>query len=372
MCRTPALGGHLYECADCGNVRYQYFSCGHSQCPICQGIKRQQWQDRLSSRLLNIPYCHITFTMPHELNGLSRRYPKAMYNILFRSSWQTIKEVCESDKNVGGLPGMSAVLHTWGSDLKYHVHVHSLVSFGGLSLQNKGVWCWPKHKHKLASFRLLSRCFRKNFLKALKLLMNQNQLDYHLTYQELTQDLQRKRWVVNHQRPTADTDVLTAYLGRYICRIGISHHRLSYDKSSGEVRIEYNNYRLQEAGKAAPKAYKYFSALSAIHQILQHQLPPWFQRSRHYGLHAGASYKKHQVNLPSEVKRNGLTVRTLIQILKALLKKEAWVCSVCQSTNYHIFALVANMQWLFTNANIRLPNRSPPISLTPDQQAYSF
>ena len=157
LCRTPALGGRRIICKQCSQVRYQYFSCGNSQCPQCQGIKRLQWQDRLACRMLSVPYCHITFTLPHDLNGLARSHPRAIYNLLFRSAWRTIEQLCAKPENVGGKPGMTAVLHTWGSDLKYHVHVHCLVTFGGLQMKPQTEWKWPKLKKKLArSFSMVS------------------------------------------------------------------------------------------------------------------------------------------------------------------------------------------------------------------------
>ena len=230
--------------------------------------------------MLQVPYCHITFTLPHCLNGLARRNPWEVYNLMFRSAWQTVRRLCKKLKNVGGLPGMSAVLHTWGSDLKYHVHLHCLVTFGGYNEQD-GQWHWPKRKRKIAPYRKLSGKYRAIFLKRLKKLMESGQVDYHQSYEELESSLPKKRWVVNHQWPTAETKVIEEYLGRYICRIGISNKRLSYDKNGENVCIEYNNYREQKAGEPAPKAYRHMPPLVAMHQILQHQLPRYFPRSRH-------------------------------------------------------------------------------------------
>ena len=136
LCRTAALGGLRHTCPDCGGVEYRYFSCGHSHCPLCQGNKRQAWYERVEAGLLKVPYCHITFTLPHELNGLCRLHPSIMYGMLFRVAWQTLRELCAEPGGVEGLPGMTAVLHTWGSDLKHHVHLHCLVTFGGLDQSN--------------------------------------------------------------------------------------------------------------------------------------------------------------------------------------------------------------------------------------------
>ncbi|MEM6697853.1 MAG: transposase zinc-binding domain-containing protein [Bacteroidota bacterium] len=112
VCRTPALGGHQITCKGCGAVRYQYFSCGNAQCPICQGIKRLQWQDKLAKKMLKVPYCHITFTLPHQLNGLARKNPKVIYGMLMRVAWKTIDHLTQQDTYLGGKVGMTAVLHT--------------------------------------------------------------------------------------------------------------------------------------------------------------------------------------------------------------------------------------------------------------------
>ena len=358
VCRTPALGGQQFTCKGCGEVRYQYFSCGNSHCPICGGIKRMRWQDRLRNRMLSVPYSHITFTLPHDLNGLTRRNQWAVYNLLFRSAWKTIKSLSDKPKNVGGLPGMSAVLHTWGSDLKYHVHMHCLVTFGGYN-DKEGTWHWPRRKNKIAPYRKLSGKFKSIFLEGLKKSMDKGDIAYHLSYEELESSLPKKRWVVNHQWPTTEPKVIEEYLGRYICRIGISHKRLSYDKDGNNVRMEYNNYRKQESGKAAPKAYRNLPPLVAIAQIVQHLLPASFQRSRHYGLHAAPTYKRLQPVLPDSIKRNGATVRTILQLLKALLKQEPYRCEVCQGTDFEITILLPDKT--YTRQYLPFTGRNPPL-----------
>jgi hypothetical protein len=144
-----------------------------------------------------------------------------------------------------------------------------------------------------------------------------------------------------------------------IFRIGISHKRLSYDKDGNNVRIEYNNYRKQESGKAAPKAYRDLPPLVAIAQIIQHLLPTSFQRSRHYGLHAAPTYKRLRHILPNTVKRNGATVRTVFQLLKALLKQEPYRCEVCQGIDFEITILLPDK--MYVRQYLPLAGRNPPI-----------
>ena len=318
-----------------------------------------QWQDRLSRRMLKVPYVHTTFTLPHDLNGLARKNKKAIYGLLMRSCWKTINELCSDENNVGAKPGMTAVLHTWGSDLKYHIHVHSLITFGGLSVEKIPRWCWPKRKHKLASFRKMCSLFRTIFLNGLEELMNNKEVIYHLTFEEIKADVIKKRWVVHNTRPTAKTQVIEEYLSRYICRIGITNSRLSYDKDGKNVRIQYNDYRNQKEGQPAPKKYRNLDPLLAIQLILQHVLPLYFQKVRHYGLHAGATYNKIKDQIPNKLKRNGKTVRTVIEILTLLLSKEPYKCESCGCTEFTTYILASDAtfiaKFLFTNKG-----RSPP------------
>ena len=132
VCRTPALGGKRVTCSACLHSRHIYLSCGNSQCPLCQNRKRELWQKKISEKLLDVPYVHVVFTVPHALNKLIRLNQRALYNITMRAAWTTMKDLTAQPQNVGGLPGMVAVLHTFGSDMKQHVHVHALITFGGM------------------------------------------------------------------------------------------------------------------------------------------------------------------------------------------------------------------------------------------------
>ncbi len=308
--------------------------------------------------MLNVPYCHVTFTLPKELRGMARRNQKALYNLLLRSSWKVINELCVNRSNVKGKPGMTVVLHTWGSDLKYHVHVHCLVTFGGLTEDRKPEWLWPERKDMLARYRKISSLYRKTFLAGLKKLMTSGEVVYHESYETIEASLLKKRWVVKQCWPTADTKVIEEYLGRYICRIGISNKRLSYDKNGQNVRIEYNDYRNQKQGQAAPKKYRNLPPLVAMQMFLQHQLPRYFQKVRHYGLHSSVLYKKVKDQIPDQLKRNGRTVRTVIQILKALLKTKPYQCEHCGGTDFEVDLIQSDPTYLARHILHR--KRGPP------------
>lgn len=221
-------------------------------------------------------------------------------------------------------------------------------------------WKWPRRKYKLAPFRKLRGAFRDIFLSGLKRLMGNEEVAYHRSFAEMEAELLQKGWVVNHQRPTAETKVIEEYLGRYICRIGISNKRLHYDKGGKNVRIEYNDYSRQEPGKAAPKKYRDLPPLVAMQLFLQHQLPPYFQRVRHYGLHSGVAYAKLKGKIPDKLKRNGYTVRTVIQILRALLAEEPYRCEHCGGYSFESELIEPSRHYL--NRHVLHHGRSPPRS----------
>ena len=363
VCRTPALGGHRLSCPDCAETWYRYFSCGHSYCPLCQGSKREAWYERLRGKLLEVPYCHITFTVPHELNGICRLHPKQMYTILFHSAWRSLRDLCGEDNRVGGLPGMTAVLHTWGSDLKQHVHIHCLVTYGGLD-EKSGEWRWPHCKNKLLRHRPLRSLYKKYFLEALETWMTAPDSDctYHESYAVLTADLLTKTWVVNQQPPTADPEVIGSYLSRYISRVGISDNRVAYDAASGQVQLEFKDYRKQEAGQAAPLSYRNLPPLVAMVSILRHVLPAYFQRSRHYGLHAHSTYQRVKDSIPLAVRRSDGGIRLLFLLLKHMLQIKVTACDSCGSLRPAIRDLVyPDSNYIKALTNLR--PRSPPAVL---------
>ncbi len=358
VCKTPFLGGHGLVRDGCGDIKYVYHSCGNSQCPCCQSIKRLQWQDKVSARMLSVPYVHTTFTLPHQLNGMAKRNPRQIYGLLIRSAWQTIKQLCKDPSNLGGLPGMISVLHTFGSDMKYHVHVHTLITFGGLT--ENGEWVWPKRKKKLASFRAMCSTFRNIFLTGLWKLIRSGEVSSIVEYTKLEAELRQVRWVVHNTYPTTNTGLIENYLARYINRVAISSNRLRYIEDQKEVQIIYNNYKAQKSNEAAPKSIRPLSPLTAMDMILQHVLPRYFQKARYYGLHSAITFKRIKGNVPSTLLRNGQTIRTLFQILNELLKLKPYVCELCGSEDYIKLDLAPDTGWLQRCRIIRLKNRAPP------------
>lgn len=322
---------------------------------ICQSIKREQWLDKLKNKLLNVPYCHVTFTLPHQLNGLARANQALIYSLMLKVSWMTIKTVCKDDRNVGALPGMISVLHTFGSACNYHIHVHALVTFGGVA--KDGTWKFPSSNTRLAPYRHMCKTFRDLFINQLNKHFDKGEFSFHLPSQDIIDGIKDKRWVVHSTRPSMDTNIIENYLARYINRIAVSQSRIKYAKESKEVHILYNDYKNQAPNQAAPKAIKTLDPLVAIDQIIQHTLPRGFQKSRSYGIHNASNSAKH--NIANHIKRNGSTIRTVMEIVTHLMGLEKMKCQHCGSDDFTITDIKCYKNYIATYLK-DLHERGPP------------
>jgi hypothetical protein len=324
---------------------------------LCQSIKREQWVDKLKTTLLKVPYVHAVFTMPHQLNGLARSNEKEIYSLIMKAAWFTIKTIMEKQ---GATPGMTSVLHTFGSKMNYHIHVHSLVTFGGID--KNGKWVYPIKKKLLESYRVMCATYKSVFLKELDKLFQLGKLTYYQDYTAMIKEVEQLRWVVHTTHPTMDTSIIADYLAKYINRIAVSNKRLNYVKDTQSVGLLYNDYKNQEAGKIAPKGYTYLHPLVAIEQILQHVLPPYFQKSRRHGLHnANTTIKK---SLPDALKNNMATIRTIMEIITHLSSLKPLECEKCLSTNFSIEEIRPNKTWILQFLNPK-NLRAPPINNQP-------
>ena len=216
----------------------------------------------------------------------------------------------------------------------------------------------------MARFREINSTYRKLFIHELRSLNNSGQLTYHQDLETLLTELENKTWVVHNTKPTIDTSILENYLARYINRVAVSKSRVEYLEEHKQVKILYNDYANQIEGKAAPKKHKIVNPLSFINQFMQHVLPAYFQKSRRYGLHASATKRKYEGLLPQAIKRNGHTIRTVMQILTQLIKDKPYSCEKCQSTDFEIIIVTQNKEWIHRYINVPTP-RPPPL-LKPD------
>ncbi len=310
------------------------------------------------TNLLNVPYVHMIFTLPHQLNGLARNNKKIIYNLILKTSWAVVKSLSKTNNNIGGLPGMVSVLHTFGSDMKYHIHTHNLVTFGALDLETNK-WKKPKRKDKIARYRQINSLYKRLFLQALKQQYLEGKITYYMSYQQVEEMVKNITWVVHNTKPTLDTSILEGYLARYINRIAVSNSKVEYLKDQAKVKLIYNDYKNQKEGQAAPKAYKSLDPLVFIDQFIQHVLPPYFQKTRRYGLHSSATKKKYKELLPQNLHRQADVVRTVIQIISKLINNLPYSCQKCQSEIFEIVIVKPNKNWI--HQYIDIPNsRSPP------------
>ena len=233
------------------------------------------------------------------------------------------------------------------------------MTFGGIDDQGK--WLYPKRKKKIAPYRQMCRVFRDIFLDKMQKLYHLKRLNYSLDFEKLHKDLSNIRWVVHNTKPTIDTTILEKYLSRYINRTSISNSRLQYAKEQQKVKIIYNDYRNQKKDQPAPKAFKVIDPLIAIDQFMQHVLPPYFQKSRRYGLHHPLTKKKLDRFIDERIKRNITHIRTVFEILTSLIGEDPYQCQKCQSTSFEIVPLAANKKWILRY--ISLPTSRAPSKL---------
>ena len=279
-CRTKALGGHIDQCTCCKKIHVSYNSCRNRHCPSCQGHKRVQWIQSRETELLNAPYFHVVFTVPHELNRFCLLYGKEIYKALFRSAWQTIKLFSKTEMKV--TPGMIAVLHTWGQNLSLHPHLHCIVPNGGVT--QAGYWKQGKQSEKfLFSVKAMSKMYRAKFIaqtRKAKLPIAQK------TYEELF----KKDWVVYAKKPFGKPEYVVEYLGRYSHKIAISNHRIvSINNQKRQVSFNAKDYR-----KNGAKTTITLSTTDFIKRFQLHILPKGFTRIRHYGI-LSSSWKKEKL-----------------------------------------------------------------------------
>ena len=253
---------------------------------------------------------------------------------------------------------MIAVLHTFGSDMKYHPHIHTLITFGGLD--ENGKWLHPKRRKTIASYRRICNVFRDTFIANLIYEDSKEPLVYHTDIREPISEVEKKRWNVKNTKPSMDVAHIVKYLGKYINRIAISPSRLEFMKEAKQVKIEYNDYAKQKPNQPAPKAYKYLEPLEALNQFLQHVLPPYFQKSRYYGLHHHSKIKKYKQHVPKLFSESKDVISILFSLLKEYLNIRPYKCQNCEANDYNVIPINRDPSWIFQF--ITIPYRPPPMS----------
>jgi hypothetical protein len=291
-CRTAALGGHVARCEDCAYTSIAYNSCRNRHCPKCQGAAAKQWLAEREADLLPLPYYHVVFTLPAAIADIAYQNKAVIYDLLFKVSAETMTTIAADPKHLGARVGITSVLHTWGSALTHHPHVHMIVPGGGISLDGKS-WISCRNGFFLP-VRVLSRLFRRLFLEKLIAVHKAGHLKFFGGHVALADaqafaaylaPLRRAEWVVYAKRPFGGPQAVLAYLSRYTHRVAIANSRLICCDSSG-VTFRWKDYRAE--GRDRQKVMT-LATDEFIRRFLIHVLPQGFHRIRHYGLFASGT-----------------------------------------------------------------------------------
>ena len=326
-CRSAELGGHVLLCRDCAETQIAYNSCRNRHCPKCQGSTAKRWLADRQAELLPVEYYHVVFTLPAQIADIALQNPALVYDLLFKVTSLTLQTIARDQKHLGADIGFTAVLHTWGSAMTHHPHLHCIVPGGGLT--PAGQW-QPCKRGFFLPVRVLSRLFRRLFCE--QLLEMHDQLKFVSALEPLSEPrafeaylapLRSLEWVVYAKRPFSGPEAVLAYLSQYTHRIAISNRRLvAYDGNT--VTFKWKDYRL--------KGHERYTTMTLtvdefLRRFLMHVLPQGFHRIRHFGLFANHQRRRRlqQVRkVLGEVPTNNRPAQP-----EALCKPPAFVCRTC-------------------------------------------
>ncbi len=327
-CRTDVLGGHVLHCGQCDEQLIAYNSCRNRHCPKCCGTKARQWLEDRKAELLPVDYYHVVFTLPAKIADLAYQNKAIIYDLLFKVSAATLSTIAADPKHLGAKIDFISVLHTWGSAMTHHPHVHCIVPGGGLDAQS----AWkPCKSGFFLPVRVLSRLFRRLFLEQLQQAYDNGHLKFHGQLVELQQTkrfmhylapLRNSEWVVYAKLPFAGPEAVLAYLSRYTHRVAIANSRLICADEHG-ITFNWKDYRTKRCIRYKPMT---LTADEFIRRFLIHVLPKGFHRIRHYGLLASPVRRKHLERL-----------RTVLQVEETenteseieIEKPASFVCRTC-------------------------------------------
>ncbi len=291
-CRTAALGGHVARCEKCEHTQISYNSCRNRHCPKCQGAAAKDWLASREADLLPVPYFHLVFTLPAPIGSIAYYNKAVVYDLLFKASAETLTTIAADPKHLGARVGVTSVLHSWGSAMTHHPHIHMIVPGGGISLDGtRWVSCRPGF---FLPVRVLSRLFRRLFLEKLFAAHRTNRLKFFGDHAALADPqafaaylapLRRTEWVVYAKRPFGGPQAVLAYLSRYTHRVAIANSRLIACDHTG-VTFRWKDYRAD--GRDRQKVMTLATG-EFIRRFLIHVLPQGFHRIRHYGLFASGT-----------------------------------------------------------------------------------
>jgi hypothetical protein len=291
-CRTAVLGGHVARCEDCAHEHIAYNSCRNRHCPKCQAGAAKAWLAAREAELLPVRYFHLVFTLPKAITDIAFQNKRELYNLLLRASADTVIRIAADPKHLGARVGITSVLHTWGSAMTHHPHVHMIVPGGGLSADStKWIAC---RRNFLLSVRVLSRLYRRLILDGLAKLQSAGKLQFfgdqagladHAAFNAVLLALRRIDWVVYSKEPFAGPRAVLAYLSRYTHRVAISNSRLIRMDSQG-ITFRVKDYRIDGPGRHTTMTLK---TDEFIRRFLIHVLPKGQHRIRHYGFYGNGN-----------------------------------------------------------------------------------
>ncbi len=331
QCRSAALGGHVLHCDGCGTDQVSYNSCRNRHCPKCQSNAAQRWLNARQDDLLPVEYYHVVFTLPAPITDVAYQNKAAIYGLLFDMAAEVLQVIAADAKHLGARIGATLVLHTWGSALTHHPHVHGIVPGGGLSADGKSwVACRPGF---FLPVRVLSRLFRRRFLEGLGQLHRTARLQFFgelaalqdaKAFADWLAPMRRCEWVVYAKRPFAGPQAVLAYLSRYTHRVAISNSRLVAADASG-VTFRWKDYRAKgdARGKVRHKTMT-LAPQEFMRRFLLHVLPGGFHRIRHYGLLANGNRRDCLV-----LARTALQAKVEVPTGEPPARAPAFVCRNC-------------------------------------------
>ena len=327
-CGTKNLGFHICTCTECGERYFGYNSCRNRHCPMCQNYAKEKWIQKESSYLLNSKYFHIVTTIPIELNEIFLYNKKICYNILFKSTSETILELYENTKWLGATVGITSILHTWGKSLEFHPHIHSIVTSGGL--KNNHWICYNKNITS-SIIEELNIIFKNKFLFHLKHEYNnlilKNNLKNTNFFNQFLKKLYNKNWVTYIDSSKGNINNMIEYIGRYSFRVAISNERI-IDISNNSITFEYKDDKNNSEIKTMT-----ISATEFIRRFLLHVLPNSYTKIKHYGLLSNKDKKKN-IKLCKRLIANLISNEFISTITR---KFNQFKCKKCGCTKFNYY-----------------------------------
>lgn len=295
-CRTAALGGHVLCCNYCGASEISYNSCRYRHCPKCQTSKKLRWLEDRKAELLPVPYFHVVFTLPHELNPIASYNPAVIYNLLFKAAWATVETLGRDKNRLNGKTGMLGFLHTWGQNLSQHIHLHCMIPGGALCETDGGMQWRSSKKDYLFPNRVMSKLFGKLFISALETAYNNQELTFKGSISDFSDptyfatfksQLIKKSWNVYAKEPFNGAAGGIEYLARYFAKTAIGNERI-ISMDDHHVTFKWRDYADDNKTKIMKLAAHEF-----IRRYLSHILPDGFMRVRYFGFLASSCKKKN-------------------------------------------------------------------------------